>query len=297
MKSTDYANLSAFAAIVETGSFRKAAARLGLKPSTLSHSIRMLEERLGVRLLHRTTRTVAPTEAGQALYAQVAPAFAAITQAVEDTNRFRSRPYGTVRLSVPRSAAERILAPKFRAFAESFPDVQLEISADNAFVDIVKAGFDAGIRLGERVEQDMVAVRVSPDFRAAVVGSPDYFRRFLKPASPHDLTAHRCIGRRLISGGGLYRWQFAKSGRALDVAVSGPLALDDDNLILQAALDGVGLAYTADAFCAEYVKRGSLIRILEEWCPPYPGFFLYYPHRHTSAALRALADTLQETAE
>ncbi|MDO4904755.1 MAG: LysR family transcriptional regulator [Lautropia sp.] len=293
MKSTDYANLSAFIAIVETGSFRKAASRLDLKPSTLSHGIRSLEERLGVLLLHRTTRTVSPTEAGQALYAQVAPAFAAVAQAVEDTNRFRSRPCGTVRLSVPRSAAERVLAPRFRAFADHCPGVRLEISADNAFIDIVKAGFDAGIRLGESVEKDMVAVRITPDFRAAVVGSPDYFNRFPKPASPHDLTAHHCIGRRRISGGGLYRWEFARNGQVLEVAVGGPLVLDDDSLALQAALDGVGLAYSADAFCAGHLRSGRLVRVLEDWCPPYPGFFLYYPDRRASAALKALVDMLR----
>lgn len=293
MKSSDYAHLSAFIAIVETGSFRKAAARLDLKPSTLSHSIRTLEERLGIRLLHRTTRTVAPTEAGLALYRQTAPAFDSLARSFEHINRFRDHPAGRVRLSVPRSAALHILAPKFRTFADRFPDVRLEIAADNGFVDIVKAGFDAGIRLGEDVEKDMVAVRISADFRTAVVGSPDYFRRFPPPSTPYDLTAHRCIGRRQISGGGLYRWQFAKAGQTLEAAIEGPLVLDDDALTLQAALDGVGLAYSADIFCTEHLHSGRLIRVLEDWCPPYPGFFLYYPHRRASAALKALAEFLR----
>lgn len=293
MKSTDYFNLAAFVAIVDTGSFRKAAVRLQMQPSTLSHAMRTLENRLGVMLLHRTTRHVAPTEAGQALYAQVAPAFTDIAMAVEHVNLFREHPAGTVRLSVPRVAAVRLLAPRFREFSDRYPDVALDISVDNGFVDIVKQGFDAGVRLGERVQKDMVAVRISADFCDAVVASPDYLKRFGTPKTPHELTAHRCIGWRQSSDGSPYRWEFAKDGRKLNVAVSGPLMLDDFELMQQAALDGVGLAYSELSLCSEYLKNGKLLRVLEDWCAPYSGFYMYYPDRHTSAGLRALIDMLR----
>lgn len=293
MKSTDYFNLAAFIAIVETGSFRKAAARLEMQPSTLSHAMRTLEKRMGVSLLHRTTRHVSPTEAGQALYAQTAPAFADIATAVEHINPFRQHPAGTVRLSVPRMAAAHVLAPRFREFSDRYPDVLLDISVDNGFVDIVKEGFDAGIRLGERVQKDMVAVRITADFCDAVVGSPEYFQRFGIPQTPHDLTAHRCIGWRQSSAGKPYRWEFAKNGQKINVTVSGPLMLDDFELMQQAALDGVGLAYSEVSLCNQYLERGQLVRVLADWCAPYSGFFLYYPSRRTSAALRALIEMLR----
>lgn len=251
--------------------------------------MRTLEARLGVMLLHRTTRHIAPTEAGQALHAQLAPAFADIASAVEHVKPFREHPAGTVRLSVPRVAAVKLLAPRFREFSGRYPDVVLDISVDNGFVDIVRQGFDAGVRLGERVQKDMVAVRISADFCDAVVATPAYLQRFGIPQTPHDLTTHRCIGWRQGSDGKPYRWEFAKDGQKLQVAVRGPLLLDDFELMQQAALDGVGLAYSELSLCQPYLQNGQLQRLLADWCTPYPGFYLYYPNRNTSAALRALS--------
>jgi len=294
MRTGDYGELAAFVAIAEEGGFRRAAARLDLKPSTLSHSLRSLEGKLGVRLINRTTRTISLTEAGHALLRQIGPAFSSIETAVETINGFRDHPAGTIRISVPRTVAARVLAPKFRAFSDRYPDVTLEVAAQNGFVDIVRQGFDAGIRLGESLERDMIAVRVTPDLNTAVVASPDYFSRFPPPATPRDLHRHRCIGIRMIASGALYRWEFEKNGRALSVAVNGPLVLDDPDLILNAALDGVGLAYSIEQDIAEHLASGRLVRVLDDWCPPYPGFFLYYPsRRQTPAALRALVDALK----
>lgn len=292
MKSTDYANLNALIAIAETGSFRAAADRLGLKPSTLSHSIAALERRLGVPLLYRTTRAVSLTEAGQALYRQTAPSFDAIHQAVEHLNDFRRHPAGTVRLTAPRIIAEHLLSPKFKTFAEQYPDIRLEISSDNNFVDIVKAGFDAGIRSKDSIDKDMVAIRLTPDLCDAVVASPDYVRRNGKPNTPNDLAKHNCIGYRQ-GGGGLYRWEFFDGGRLVNLAVDGTLVLDDLNLMIQAALDGVGIAYIPDIYCQEHLASGRLVHLLADWCLPYSGFYLYYPTRNTSAALKALTAAIR----
>lgn len=293
MRASELAELSAFVAVAEARSFRRAAARLNLTPSTLSHSLRSLEERLGVRLLNRTTRTVSPTDAGHALLKQIAPAFASIETAVEGINAFRLKPHGTIRLNVPHLAATMVLAPVLRRFALDYPDVTLEVAANDAFIDIVDEGFDAGIRLGESLDQDMTAVRVSPDFRTAIVGSPDYFTRHPVPATPHDLQTQPCIGYRAASGI-LYRWEFEKDGRPLTVQVSGPLVIDAPSLMISAALDGVGLAYATESVVADHLASGRLIRVLEDWSPSFPGFYLYYPgRRQISAALRVLAEMLR----
>lgn len=294
MRTGDLGELAAFVAIAEEGGFRRAAARLNLTPSTLSHSLRSLEQKLGVRLVNRTTRTTSLTEAGHALLAQIGPAFASIEMAVETINDFRDHPAGVLRLSVPRTVVARVLTPRFRAFADQYPDVTLEIAAENGFVDIVKQGFDAGIRLGESLDRDMIAVRVTPDLRTAVVASPDYLSRFPPPESPRDLHRHRCIGWRQAGSGALYRWEFEQDGRALSVAVNGPLVLDDPDLMVGAALEGVGLAYATEQYIDDHLASGRLIRVLDDWCPPYPGFFLYYPsRRQTPAALRALIGALK----
>lgn len=293
MRANELAELSAFVAVAEERSFRRAAARLNLMPSTLSHSMRSLEERLGVRLLNRTTRTVSPTDAGQALLAQIAPAFAKIETAVEGVNAFRAKPHGTVRLNVPHMAATMVLAPIVRRFALDYPDVTLEVAANDAFLDIVSERFDAGIRLGESLERDMIAVRVSPDFRTAIVCSPDYLARHPAPETPQDLHRHRCIGYRAASGT-IYRWEFERNGEPVVVQVSGPLVVDAPDLMISAALDGVGLAYATESAVAEHLASGRLARVLEDWSPTFPGFFLYYPgRRQTSAALRALVDMLR----
>jgi DNA-binding transcriptional LysR family regulator len=288
MRANEFAELTAFVAVAEARSFRRAATRLNLTPSTLSHSLRALEERLGVKLLNRTTRTVSTTDAGRALLAELAPAFANIETAVEGVNAYRARPHGAVRLNVPHMAAIMVLAPILGRFAREYPDVMLEIAANDAFIDIVREGFDAGIRLGESLDQDMIALRVSPDFRTAIVGSPDYFETHPAPETPHDLHKHLCIGYRAARGD-LYRWEFEKDGKPLAVQVAGPLIIDSPSLLVSAALDGVGLAFATESVVADHLASGRLIRILEDWSPSFTGFFLYYPgRRQTSAALRAL---------
>ena len=294
MRQGDFADFAIFVAIAEEGSLRAAAARLDLQPSTVSHGLRALESRLGVRLFHRTTRSVALTEAGQALLAQVAPALAALATADKAVNTFRDHPAGKVRLSVPRGIAACVLLPKLRQFAERFPDVQLEIAADNAFVDIVSAGFDAGVRLGGSVARDMVALRITPPVAAVVVGAPEYFARLPPPQSPQDLARHRCIGFRQLGAGTRYRWEFVQDGQPHELAVADALLFDDPELVLDAAARGLGLAYGLDVFCRDALADGRLQRVLDGWLPRYEGFFLYYPNRQPSAALRALCAVLRE---
>ena len=294
MRSSELGELAAFAAIAREGNFRRAAAQLDLKPSTLSAAMRALESRLDVRLLNRTTRSVSLTEAGQQLFATLAPALEEIDAALETVNGFRAHPMGRLRLSVPRSVAAGLILPLFGRFSARYPDIVLELAADNGFIDIVKEGFDAGVRLGESVAPGMVAVRITPDMSRAVVGAPAYFARHPPPQTPHDLRGHNCIGYRKISSGELHRWAFAKDGETLNIAVRGNLILDDAGLMLDAAADGAGLAYTADDYAAPYLADGRLVRVLDDWCPPFPGFYLYYPgRRQISAALRALIETLK----
>ncbi|MFP2925647.1 LysR family transcriptional regulator [Pyxidicoccus sp. 3LG] len=294
MRGAEYAELAAFVAVAQERSFRRASSRLGLTPSALSHAIRGLEERLGTRLLNRTTRSVAPTDAGQRLLERLEPAFADISGAVEAVSAFSERPSGTVRLNVPRMAAHMVLAPIFGRFTRAYPDVRLEVITDDGMVDIVARGFDAGIRLGEHVQRDMVAVRVTPDLRAVVVGSPAYLAAHPAPRTPRDLKAHACIGFRQVTSGTLYRWEFERKGEVLDVAVEGPLILNDPDLMVAAALEGVGLAHALESHVADHLAAGRLVRVLDAWCPPFPGFFLYYPgRRQLPAALRALIEFIQ----
>ena len=294
MRGSDYAELAAFVTVAQERSFRRAAGRLGLSPSALSHTIRNLEERLGAKLLHRTTRSVAPTQAGQGLYDRLAPAFADIAGAVGAVRAAGAFPSGRVRLNLPKLAAELILAPAFGRFARAYPDVHLELMVDDGLTDVIAAGFDAGIRPGERVHRDMVAVRVTPDLRTAVVGSPGYFDSRSPPRTPHDLKDHVCINYRFAASGALYRWPFARAGETLDVAVEGALTLNDTDLIRAAVLDGAGLACTLEDSVADDLAAGHLMRVLEDWCQPFPGFFLYYPgRRQVPPALRVLIDMLR----
>ena len=286
--------LSAFLVVAEERSFTKAARRLELSASALSHAIRRLEERVGVRLLARTTRSVTPTEAGEQLIARLRPALGDIRAALDQVAELRDRPAGRVRLLVPRLAVMTVLAPKLGQFAREYPDVVLDVTTDDSQVDIVAAGFDAGVQFGEYIQQDMVAVRVSKDIRAAIVGAPGYFESHPKPKAPPDLRTHQCINFRHGSGGGLYRWEFDKGRRSLSVAVTGPLVVDDVQVVIRAALDGVGLAFAGEDLVMEHLRSGALIRVLEDWCPPFPGFFLYYPSRRQQpAALSALIETLR----
>ena len=285
--------LAAFLAVAEERSFTRAAKRLGVSQSALSHAIRGLEEQIGVRLLARTTRSVAPTDAGDELLAHLRPALADIRGALEKLSGLRDKPAGRVRLLVSPLAATAVLAPKLGQFARDYPDVVLDVTTDDSRVDLVAAGFDAGIHFGEFIEQDMVAVRVSRDPRPAIVGSPAYFESHPKPKSPRDLLNHRCINFRHGSDG-VYRWEFDRGKQSLTVAVNGPLVVDDVELMIRAAIDGVGLAFMSDDRAAPHLASGALVRVLEDWCPPFAGFFLYYPSRRQQpAALSALINTLR----
>jgi DNA-binding transcriptional LysR family regulator len=286
--------LAAFLTIAEERSFTKAAKRLGISRSALSHAVRGLEERLGVRLLARTTRSVAPTDAGKQLISRLRPALGEVESVLDQIVELRDRPTGRVRLLVTPLSATMVLAPKLVPFARRFPDIVLEVTTtQEGRTELVAAGFDAGIHLGESIQRDMVAVRVSPDQRLAVVGSPDYFMSHPKPVTPHELPNHPCINLRGGSAGP-YRWEFEKDGETLAVEVSGPLIFDDANLMIRAATDGLGLTFSFEDYVAPQIASGSLVRVLEDWCPPFAGYFLYYPsRRQQSAALSALIDTLR----
>lgn len=286
--------LSAFLAVAEDRSFTRAAKRLGVSTSALSHAMRGLEERIGVRLLARTTRSVSPTDAGEQLLAHLRPALGDIRGALEQIAGLRDRPAGRVRLLVTPQAARMVLAPKLARFAAQYPDVVLDITTGGeSRVDLVAGGFDAGIRLGEFIEADMVAVRVSPDQRAAIVAAPRYFASHPKPKSPRDLPKHRCINFR-HGANEIYRWEFDKGRRSLAVAVSGPLIVNDTEMLTRAAIDGVGLTFMLEAQAVPHLESGALVRVLEDWCPPFAGYFLYYPSRRQQpGALSALIETLR----
>jgi DNA-binding transcriptional LysR family regulator len=293
MDRDDLNVLSAFMAVAEERSFTKAARRVGVSQSALSHAIRGLEEEIGVRLLARTTRSVAPTEAGEELLRSLRPALSDVRAALGKLAGMRGRPAGRVRLIVSPLAASSVLGPKLGQFARTYHDVVLDVTTEESRVDLVAGGYDAGIHYGEFIEQDMVAIRVSPDHRPAIVGAPGYFESHPTPKSPRDLLKHRCINFR-HSPEQVYRWEFENSKQSVSVAVNGPLVVDDVDLVIRAALDGVGLAYLGEDLASSHLKRGALVRVLEPWCQPFPGFFLYYPsRRHHSAALAALIDTLR----
>ena len=285
--------LEAFVAVAKHGSFRKAALERGVGPSALSHVIRGLEQTLGVRLFNRTNRSIRITAAGEHLLARIGPALGDITEAVEQVGQFRDRPAGKLRLNVPRNAAELVVKPMMGRFLAAYPEIRLEVITDDELVDIVAGGFDAGIRAGQHLAKDMILVPVGPPLRFAVVGAPAYVAARGEPRTPQDLHAHPCIGRRYPSGA-LYPWAFARDGNAIEVEVSGPLIADDRGLIIAAALDGVGLAHIHEALVADHLGRGELVRLLEDWCPRLPQFFLYYPgRRQMPAPLRAFVDMVR----
>jgi DNA-binding transcriptional LysR family regulator len=285
--------LSAFLAVADERSFTRAAKRLNISTSGLSHAIRRLEEQIGVRLLTRTTRSVSPTDAGEQLLAQLRPALSDIRGVLTTLSGLQSTPVGRVRLLCPRVATKTVIAPKLGQFVRDYPGVELEITADDTRVDLVSAGYDAGIQFGEYIAQDMVAVRVSPDLRPAVVGAPAYFESHPKPLFPRDVLHHRCIRFR-HRGESVYKWELDKDDESLTIAVSGSLLLDDVDLVIQAALDGAGLVWVTEDRISEHLESGALVRVLEDWCPPFPGFFLYYPTRKQQpAALTALITTLR----
>ncbi|MGN7293797.1 LysR family transcriptional regulator [Rhizobium sp. SAFR-030] len=294
MDGRHFAELTAFMAIHETRSFRDAAARLGVTASALSRTLRRLEDRLGLRLINRTTRSVSSTEAGLLLYAKLAPAVSSVEAAVEDAIALRTDLMGTVKLNLPRLAAELIMMPRLSKFRALYPGVRIDMVIDDALTDIVAKGFDAGIRIGERLAQDMIAVRLTKPYRIAVVGSPAYFLDRPRPETPYDLTAHDCINYRWSTNGQIYRWPFTDSDSALEVDVDGSLVLNDTGFIREAALAGLGLACLPEAIVEAHFENGELVRVLDDWCAPFPGFYLYHPSRHqTPAGLKALISFLQ----
>lgn len=294
MERRELNDLMAFAAVARERSFTRAAATLGMSASALSHAMRGLEERLGVRLLARTTRSVAPTEAGENLLRSLAPALAQIEQGLEGLGQWRQTAAGTVRVTTFAYAAQTVLEPKLPNFLLAHPDVHVEVSIDNALTDIVAEGFDAGIRFGETVEKDMIAVRVGPDLRTIVVATPDYFARHPKPETPADLEHHACIGYRLKTSGGMLPWEFARDGRELSVRTRGPLVVNEGPLAAAAVRAGAGVGYMMEHEVADDLAAGRLVQVLAEWCPLFPGCHLYHPsRRQTPPALRALIDALK----
>jgi DNA-binding transcriptional LysR family regulator len=290
MKSPSAADLSVFLCTAQHLNFSKAAIELGLTPSALSHSVKALENRLGVRLFNRTTRSVALTEAGERLYARLKPAFRDIDDALEDLNHFRDKPSGNLRITSGRQACELVLLPIASEFLQVYPDIRLEVVESDALLDIVANGFDAGVRFGDRLEADMVSLPIGPTMRSVVVGSPAFFERYAAPQKPEDLHGLPCIRHRYPSGS-MYRWELERGGIAQEIEVNGPLTLGDVSLMVGPALQGLGLAYVFEDMVSEHLASGRLVQVLADWCPWYPGLHLYYPsRRHVPAALKAFID-------
>ena len=293
MRGTDFANLNAFAAVAEHRSFVRAAAHLGITPSALSQTIRQLEERLGVRLLNRTTRSVAPTTAGERLYQRLRPAVDELDAAVAEAASTRERPAGMLRINAPRTAAIRLIAPRLGRFHRDNPGVILDVTVDDALTDIVAGRFDAGIRLGELLEKDMIAVRLTGELEMMAVASPDYLARHGTPETPDELHNHACLNWRWPTDGSLYRWEFEEDGREFEIAVQGPIIANDIEVVLQAALQGLGIAYASHEWMEGWLKEGKLVRVLERYSPKLPGVYLYHPSRRQQPpALRAFIDCL-----
>jgi DNA-binding transcriptional LysR family regulator len=287
-------DVAAFVAVARERSFTRAAARLGVTQSALSHTIRGLEARLGVRLLARTTRSVSPTEAGERLLQAVAPRFDEIDAALAALSALREKPAGLVRITAGEHAARTLIWPAAAKLLPNYPDLRIEICVDQGLTDIVAERFDAGVRLGEQVDRDMVAAPIGPEMRMAVVASPAYFATRPRPRTPQDLTEHNCVNIRLQTYGGIYAWEFEKQGRALKARVEGQFSCNTMDLRLAAALSGQGLAMTLEGESAPYVERGELIRVLADWCPPFPGYHLYYPsRRQPTPAFQLLLDVLR----
>jgi DNA-binding transcriptional LysR family regulator len=286
--------LTAFLAVARERSFTKAAAKLGVSQSALSHTLRALEERLGVRLLTRTTRSVSPTEAGERLVSTIGPRLDEIEAELAALGELRERPGGTIRITAGEHSADAILWPALAKFLPDYPDIRVEIIVDYGLTDIVAERYDAGVRLGEQVARDMIAVRIGPDMRMAVVGSPAYFATRPKPRRPQDLTTHNCINLRLPTYGGLYACEFEKAGRELKVRVEGQLVFNTAALRLNAVLAGLGLAYLPEDQVTAQLADGRLMRVLSDWCPPFPGYHLYYPsRRQATPAFSLLVDALR----
>jgi DNA-binding transcriptional LysR family regulator len=288
-------DLQAFLAVAREQSFTKAAAKIGLSQSALSHTMRDLEARLGVRLLTRTTRRVAPTEAGERLLRALAPRFEEIEAELAAVRELREKPAGTIRITATEYVTDAILLPKLRKLLDDYPDIKIEITVDYGLTDIVAQRYDAGVRSGEQVAKDMIAVRIGPDMRMAVVGAASYFRKKPAPRKPQDLVDHNCINLRLPTHGGLYAWEFEKNGRELKVRVDGQLIFNTTLQMLSAALAGFGLTYVPEGLVLSHITKGRLRRVLDDWCPPFSGYQLWYPsRRQSSAAFALLVEALRE---
>jgi DNA-binding transcriptional LysR family regulator len=294
MPRENYNDLQAFLVVARSRSFTKAAAQLGVSPSALSHSMRSLEERLGIRLLTRTTRSVSPTEAGERLLRNVGPRFEEVDAELAALNELRQKPSGTIRITAGDHSAVMLLWPKLSKVLSKHPDVRVEINMEGGLIDIAAQRFDAGVRLGEQVAKDMVSVRIGPDLRFAVVGTKSYFSKHPPPKTPQDLVAHSCINLRLPTHGGLWPWEFERHGRELKVRVDGQLTFNNVFQVRDAALEGFGLAYVPEDMVRPYLAKGQLIWVLDEWSPPWSGYHLYYPsRRQASPALALVVEALR----
>jgi DNA-binding transcriptional LysR family regulator len=297
MERGNFDDLLAFLAVGRERSFTKAAAKLGMSQSSLSHTIRELETRLGVRLLTRTTRSVAPTQAGERLLRSLGPRFEEIDAELSAVRDLRDKPAGTIRITATEYAADAILLPKLATLLPRYPDINVEIVVDYGLSNIVAEGYDAGVRSGEQVAKDMIAVRIGPDLRMAVVGTPSYFRTRPEPNKPQELVGHNCINLRLPSHGGMYAWEFEKGSRELKVRVEGQMTCNGAIQMLNAALAGLGLAYIPEEMAEPHLAKGRLKRVLKDWCQPYSGYHLFYPNRRqSSAAFSLVVDALRHRA-
>jgi DNA-binding transcriptional LysR family regulator len=296
MDRGDLANLTAFVAVADHLSFRAAASRLGVTPSALSHTMRQLEERLGLRLIHRTTRSVSVTDAGLRLLERLRPAIEQISSALEDFNEERNRPVGRLRIYALHAAAAAVIVPVWHRFLSTYPEIHLELQLGEAPIDIVAKGFDAGIGPRDRAAADMIIVRLMGPMKLAVVGAPSYFAQHPRPRTPDDLARHSCVEYRRGTDGAVYEWAFERGGKSRKVSVSGRVMVNDVDLAVRAAVDGLGIAYAIEAHAEPFLRSGQLVRVLEDWSPAFGGFFLYYPsHRQVPAALRALIDMIRAT--
>jgi DNA-binding transcriptional LysR family regulator len=294
MDRGNLAELTAFVAVADRLSFRAAASQLGITPSALSHSMRQLEERLGMRLLHRTTRSVSLTDAGRRLLDRLRPAIDQIASALEDLNQERLRPMGRLRIYAIRLAATAVVAPIWGRFLSTYPEVHLELAVGQATIDIVAKGFDAGIGPRDRVPADMIAVRVTGPLKIAVVGAPTYFAKRRPPRTPDDLAGHSCVQYRQAAEGEVFVWSFERNRKSRRVSVDGQVMVNDPDLAIRAAVDGLGIAYTVEAAAEPFLRSGQLVRVLEDWSPSFEGLFLYYPgHRQVPVTLRALIDLIR----
>lgn len=294
MDRDNASDLLAFLAVARERSFTRAAIKLGMSQSALSQIVRALEERLGVRLLSRTTRNVAPTQAGERLFRSIAPKFEEMDVELAALGEFREKPAGTIRITATENAADAVLLPALARILPDYPDIKVEVIIDYGLSNIVAEQYDAGIRPGGLVAKDMIAVRVGPDLRMAVIGAPSYFAGRKKPRTPQDLTEHNCLNLRLPTHGGLYAWEFEKNGRDLIVRVEGQLVFNGAGALLSAALRGFGLAYITETQVQPYLVSGQLVRVLADWCPPFSGYHLYYPsRRQSSPAFSLLVETLR----